>query len=705
MMTQNIFKKAFLRFAFLLALLTCHSLLQAAAPQLSSDEPIEVDAKTQSLVAKGNALFVHDDFTIFADVIRFYKAENKAEAIGNVKINREGFRIVGKRLTYNLKTREFECGEFRAGNADLIIVGDHFYGNPDDVTLENARVYFQEPEPASPYVSVAKLNLKDSKKLTVEHLTPSIGNFSLFKLPVTDIDVDDPGIDISARIGFKNSFGAYLHSRTLLPINNGMSIGADLGLYSKRGVLIGPDMEWHSEGENTDFRTNLYTGYIDDDGILGYDRIGNMIDKDRYYVTLTHIQHIGDHIDVTAKLDIWSDSEIIRDYDEAEFERDEEPDNFIEVAYRGDDYIASLFARMDPNEDYETVKRQPELNFDLITSPLFNTSIYHSFHASAGIYSNNNQDLYNYPTLANFDADIFRFDTYYTWQTPVHLSKWAILTPTIGGRYTFYNQGIFKDSNLHRWMGEIGADLELKFYGEWDYKNKTWGINGLRHILKPVVQYRYIKADEVGNDLIRPYDNIVFSTAMPEISLSNMQYIDRLGDANILRLGIQNTLLTRDSDSKNAKDLLHFNIYQDVDLDTTENAWDAFYTETVISPADWFELAYETKTDTESLTMEDQLFRISLKSGTKWKASFYADKLRNDIEEYAFGGYYRINDKWAVRTFLRWDAREDKITEQSYALIQKIGHAWEIGYEVSRDRNDSRNSSTQFSVYVNLLQF
>jgi len=136
-----------------------------------------------------------------------------------------------------------------------------------------------------------------------------------------------------------------------------------------------------------------------------------------------------------------------------------------------------------------------------------------------------------------------------------------------------------------------------------------------------------------------------------------------------------------------------------------EPAWDAFYSETVLSPANWLELAYETKTDTETLTMEDQLFRISLKSGEKWKASFFADNLNSQIEEYAFGGFYRFNDRFSAKVFLRWDALNDELTEQSYMLLQRVGNSWEIGYEISRDRHNLREESTRFSMLVRLLQF
>ena len=49
-----------------------------------------------------------------------------------------------------------------------------------------------------------------------------------------------------------------------------------------------------------------------------------------------------------------------------------------------------------------------------------------------------------------------------------------------------------------RLIGEIGVDAEAFGHAAWDYANPVWGINGLRHTIKGVVQYRYIPEAQNG---------------------------------------------------------------------------------------------------------------------------------------------------------------------------------------------------------------
>ena len=101
-------------------------------------------------------------------------------------------------------------------------------------------------------------------------------------------------------------------------------------------------------------------------------------------------------------------------------------------------------------------------------------------------------------------------------------------TPIVGARVTHYeNQefdpqvfGVFDvnpdtgtaftDDSATRELYELGFDLEALAYATYTTVNSTWSIDGLRHILKPTLRYRYVSGSDPG-DAIAPIDREAFN--------------------------------------------------------------------------------------------------------------------------------------------------------------------------------------------------
>ena len=63
-----------------------------------------------------------------------------------------------------------------------------------------------------------------------------------------------------------------------------------------------------------------------------------------------------------------------------------------------------------------------------------------------------------------------------------------------------------------RALGELGFDSVLRASGTFDYRNPVWDIDGLRHLVTPVLSYRYIPEADKGRQYIPEIDRQSFST-------------------------------------------------------------------------------------------------------------------------------------------------------------------------------------------------
>jgi len=200
----------------------------------------------------------------------------------------------------------------------------------------------------------------------------------------------------------------------------------------------------------------------------------------------------------------WSDSNVLRDFRQNQWQNNQLPDNFVEADQRDENFIVSTFVRYRPN-DFELVQqRLPETRFDLMPTPVFNgTGIFQEGQAS--YVQLIQQSLTAGPTLHSN-----RFDAYYGWRRPINPTSWMTITPVVGGRITNYQDTLNDQGQFTRFLGQVGFDANMRSYGVWSYSNPTWGIQGLRHVMTPILMYRYIPDAQQGTGKIPVIDQDVY---------------------------------------------------------------------------------------------------------------------------------------------------------------------------------------------------
>ena len=686
-----------IRILYLWAFLACPYL--AAQPQLSSDEAIEFDAQTQSLVARGEATLTDGDLVIVADRIRYFQKQKQARAEGNVRLTRGRFRLVGNGLDYKLDEGRFESEAFRLGIPPIFAAGAGLSGTVEKVTLKETTVYFQEPGPFVPNLSAKTVTLYNGDRIEAEKVTFRIGKTPVFYLPRYSRPLGSSALKLKVGAGYRGNLGAYFRSDILAYAAHGLQLGGNLDAYSERGVLIGPGFHWLSQKNDHRVSSKLNAGFIDDHGTRGIDTLGRPIPGNRYFADFSHDQQIGENIRLTARISAWSDSEVVRDFRPSLFHSNQQPDNFIEAVYTGKIFVASAFLRLSPNDFQLIQERLPEIRIEMLPSKFFHTGLYHGFQASAVRLEEDSWD-----GLPGRKSD--RIDFLYTLQQPLKINSWIDFTPRAALRLTYYDDSLGNRGSFSRLMGEIGFDLRGIAHASWNLQNDFWGIDGLRHIIRPVLKYRYHPEGKHGRADIVPIDRRVFSPTAPPIDLSDIRHIDDLTDLHVLRFGLENLLQTR-RDDYGSRDLLELNFYHDLLLSATpgEDEWSASYIQLSARPASWLSLDLYTFINPEQLTLREARVRLRLTDGEKWSLTFRTDYRQREFDHYSIEYFYRINPWFGLRTRLRYDSRRQDFIEQVYGLSHRLGNSWEIEYQVAFRSGSTREDDTSFNIRLNLLQF
>ena len=680
-----------------LTVLSCPALSFGQQLQVTADL-VEYDASTQSTVFRRNARLTHDDFFLEADQIHYHRDQKRAVASGNVVANYRDFRILSSLIEYELDSGRLRSGQFRLGSVPFFATGESFNGTVERLEVNELTLFIGQPTRLSPNLTAESATLVKSERVEAQQVTLRIGSVPLLGLTRYSHRLDTQPFDLSAKVGSRGNLGAYLQTEILLPVLADGMIGASIHGYSKRGILFGPSLH-HRSGESDQATfTTLRSGYIDDFGDRGFDILGDPIEADRYFLEIRHRSRLSERIDLKTKFNLWSDSEILRDFAPDQFWNDQHPDHFAEVVYRGDASYLSAFARFQPNDFHLATRRVPEIRFDYLPSRVFRTSVYQRFNAALARIERNDLRLEPLPRSG-------RIDLHYTLYRPVRINKWLHVLPRIGSRITHYTEVFGTREEFTRVLAELGLDVEVKAHATWDYTNESWSIHGLRHLLKPTIRYRYYPGAKYGNNEIIPIDVRAFSTALQPIDLGNMREIDDLTDLNVIRFGIENLLQTRDA-QYGPRNLAELNLYQDLVFSTEpgEQNWTDCYTQLRLTPAPWLRLDLINRLNPETLTIEDTRTALTVFDGDKWRLSMRTNYLRNAIDQYELSFAYKINERWNLENRTRFDARRGEFSEEIFSIKHRLAHTWQFEFQVAFHMGSTREDEFDLNLRVNLLQ-
>tara|TARA_X000000950_G_scaffold80633_1_gene101393 strand:+ start:2110 stop:4209 length:2100 start_codon:yes stop_codon:yes gene_type:complete len=697
--------------------------LSGALPELSSIEPLEYDEASQRLVARGDARLDFENTRIRADRITYYQEFSLADANGGVAISHDGGRLVAKRMSFDSQENIFSVDILRTGQWPYYISGVSAGGTIENTNIQGATVFYDEPSPFGLSVSsgaVRYVNEDDGEYLSVDGATFRIGRIPFFYLPSYRHNFSSAPYLLDINAGSNRDLGHYLQTTSLFPITSWLRAGANLDHYSKRGLLAGPTAQYVYNSSSQSIVGALSTGAINDKGSQAerdVDTLGRQIKSSRNFMQWRHKHHIGERFTTTASGSYWSDSDIIRDFRDDIFDENQRPDNFAEATYMGENWILSAFARFRPNNFQLVQERAPEVRFDLLPIPLSNTGAYHRASAS---YLQLNEDFDRIAPDITVEGESDRFDLTYRIERPVLLTNWLTLTPLAGARMTQYeNQQIDPlflgqlpvtvDDSFKREIYELGFDLEARAYATYPTLNKAWRIDGLRHLVRPSLRYRYFSDPEDVNG-IAAIDRQVFDLKRPLLDLSDLRNVDQIAQSHLVRLGLENLFQTR-TEAYGSRTLAELNFYQDIIFQKNlrydgneDDVFNATWVELVLNPAPWLKFDLASRFKTESITLEELRTRTTIKSGEIWELGLSTDLLNKRINQYRLDYIYLINERCSFVTNMNFDANSNKFTIFRLGLQTQLGSTWELLYAITFREDARRESDVSFDIQLHLAQ-
>lgn len=661
------------------------------------------DATTKEAVASGHARLVFRGTLLTADEIRYHTDSDTATATGNFVLTAGQQRLVADNGTYNIRTGALQVHNLRMGEFPVYLSGDVVEGTLVEGTLDhlvftNATVFFRENAGYTPSIKARRLTYAKGRIVSAEGVSLGLLGGHFISLPHFEQSLDADFISyVSAKLGYRGRLGVLAELGLRFPVADGLRLGADLGLYSARGAMIGPAGNYHTADAGGRVDGDFRSGYISDSGDRRTDVLGNPVPRDRSYFTWEHRQQVGDHLTVDGQFNYWSDSEVLRDFRRHDFDVAQQPDSFLEVASTGDNHSLSAFARVHPNQYHRVQERLPEVRFDLLPSA-----------TALGFYQRGSA------SAAALQSDAFgsdpsvrtnRLDAYYGLERPLSPTPWFTFNPVAGARVTHYTDALGGKDTYTRTLGEVGFDARLLASGTFDYKNELWEIDGLRHLIEPKLSYRYAPEAERGRAYIPSVDRRVFSTYLQPLSIGDSRNLDDLGALNTFRLSLNNTLQTRDS-VYGSRDLLALNFAADYRLDHPgQRALSDIYTGLALTPAPWLRWEVFHRFDPHGLTQQELNTAVEIVDQKWWSARFATHYLRGNYEEYILEYRQRLNEVFDVTGLWRYDALNHRLNEQSYGVWQRLGQTWAVKYEVSFFDGPRRESSFALNIEVELLKF
>jgi LPS-assembly protein len=699
-------------------------------------------------VFRGHAVLREPGLLITGDEFRANNRTGIASAIGHVVLTRESVRLLADRLTYNRGDGSFTAEHVRLGSFPYYAEGDSASGTRNEITIKNARVTYGEPNRWQPTLTAASVTLAPGKRITSESAFVGIGDARPLPFPKFKHEFSAPLVSLlSLNGGYRTSLGVFAEAGLHLPVTSDLRLGGDLGFYSNRGLLFGPSGSY-SDAQNEDhYRGYFRSGYINDHGDKKTDILGQPIPENRGYVEWRHDQQITDNLDVTAQLNWWKDSEVVRDFRPRWFFPVQEPDTFAEAVYAGKNFFVSAFGRFQPNSFEHVQERLPEIRFDLLPTTI-GGGILEQFTASYARLREKGPFQYGIgviggpvsftvqPNTTLQQTD--RFDAYYGLSRPFTPTDWFTFTPLVGGRVTHYSNtrvdplfGAFSQdlyplynpyANLPpgmagvavmaqalplrspqtRTLGELGFDAVLRTNGTFAYKNDVWKIDGLRHLFTPRLSYRYIKADKFR--FIPKIDRPVFSTYLQPLGLSDTRAIDTQQDANVVRLAFDNVLQTRDANG-GSRDLASLTLANDFTFSPRQRDLSGIQLEGALMPTSWLQLDAYQRYSPRHQRLDEFNTSVTLHDANSWSVRFSNNFLRHELDVYAVEGRARINEAFEVLTRLNYDVRKRRFNEQAYGLTQNLGNTWLISYIVSLYSGPRRESHFGFNVQIDTVRF
>jgi hypothetical protein len=115
---------------------------------------------------------------------------------------------------------------------------------------------------------------------------------------------------------------------------------------------------------------------------------------------------------------------------------------------------------------------------------------------------------------------------------------------------------------------------------------------------------------------------------------------------------------------------------------------------------DWITFFFDTSYDTQKEYLSTANFDLYINGGSKWSVDIGKRWSREVDDQLTTAFNYKINPKWALRTYTRFDLRNGILKEQEYTVRRDL-HCWTMDINF----NETRRQGNEIWIVFTLKAF
>lgn len=687
----------------------------AGAPLIEGDDPVY--SENGRVLTVKNAVVRSGTTSLWAKSVRADLANGIIHAEGDVAYSSGEYRIFSQSIDIDRRKDLVVARKVRFGRAPVHFTADELTIRGEDRSMRGLRAWFNEPHPNGMHLGVQQMDyVGKTDTASLASATGFVAGAPFMHLPgYSQKGLKEFPYDIYLRTGNTEVQGMFIRSTVLARQTENLWAGPALDYYGESGILFGPALRYDDGRSRTGkgWAADLEGGFMDDKSRLPSDYYGRPIGSDRHFFYGDLVGRTEGGVDVAGQLYAQSDPLMLRDVRPHLVNRSGRPRANLEATGQFDAGYASagLVAKVDDYQD--VVQKLPELRLDMPTAALGRDGLQsRSFLTFAYLTERPSTELplpaYQLQTLHNGPWSSARIDGYYGLAYPVHTQDWLTFRPVAGARLTSWTDGLNGSGPTSKAIGQAGFDLEGLMTGQWDARSEGWRIDGLRHTLRPFVQYRAMPGADQKLSSAPPAERAVAVNILEELDLADRLDAATTRDTQSMRMGVRNTLATRREDG-GTRDLLRADFFTDWRDGPTEqeDGRGDFHARLRWTPVDWLILDSVQRLPNGGGAPLESIQSVKVKSGDLWSAELnWIEFNRFDpTRQVAANATVRLNSVFSLSATSLYDARSGRNIGQWLRLQQAIGNTWmmEYGLEKFSDPREPRNLG--FYVEFRLFRF
>lgn len=636
-------------------------------------DQVNYDAATNTVKAEGSVEIEYKGIRVSCDKANVNTVENVGDLYGNVRIEHDTGVITGDNIRYNFNTQDaqfmgvyLESEPFYAYGESVDKVSDEYYKLNDACVTTcgpvNGKKFFMD------YSLHAKtIEFYPQEKVVAKNVIVKVGKMPLMYIPYYVQPSKDKLPRVTLVPGYDSPRGVFLLSAWRYYINEKFKGRLHLDSHTKKGMGIGFTHKLDSDN----WGDGVYTAYyVGDHDRQEFDEPYKYVGGDRYKIQLRHKYKNDSGLNATFQLYRFSDEHFVKDYFYKEYEKDTKPLSYALLSQSVPNGSLSLLTQKRVNPFYDQIEYLPRLRYNFFKKRIIDSDF---FFESKTEFANL-QRQYVKPTDADYDVSRLDSDNKISYQKKI---AWLNINPYVRLQETYYSSDKLSDDDVLRSQFSTGIELSTKLYKAFkaEFNVGDYQIDGMRHIVTPIIKYSYTNQPSIANSKLHYFDSI-----------------DRLSYGNIVKFELENKVkvkgLSSDGEEK-VWDLLYFSpevnyrFNQEArggsNLTTAQyefelRPWDNLYFEQIAKfDLDKLERVTEVTSD---INFESEL--VDLTMGHRY--------LRNEESQITADFEYRFAPKWSFETYLRYDDNVSKFEKQGFYFNREL-NCWdmELGFTMDSE--------------------